>query len=241
MARPRILITRAEDVLGERWEDYADRVREAGGEPVAADLAAFDRVESLGDFAGLLITAGVDIDPSRYGQQRSERVGEVNPERDAFEEALFAEATGRSVPVLGICRGVQVINVARGGGLLQHLEQREPHRARRGPDGSSIESGWHEVLIEPGTLLEHVTGEESVDVNSRHHQAILPETLAPGLVASARSADGVVEAVEDPSHPWLLGVQWHPERLEMVENAAVRSASVRIFRAFVAACSGAGR
>src|SRR5690606_1298129 len=116
--RPHILVTRAEDVAGERWDDYADRIREAGGEPVPADLAGFRGIEGLGDFDGLLITAGVDVDPARYGQERSERVREVDPERDAFEEALLAEVRRRSVPVLGICRGAQLINVAYGGSLV---------------------------------------------------------------------------------------------------------------------------
>ncbi|MQA01010.1 MAG: gamma-glutamyl-gamma-aminobutyrate hydrolase family protein [Dehalococcoidia bacterium] len=236
---PRILITRAEDVTGERWDDYADCVGRAGGDPAAVDLAGFAGVEGLPAFGGLLITAGVDVDPARYGEERSERVAEVDPARDAFEEALLSEATRRGLPVFAICRGVQLLNTARGGSLLQHLEEREPHRARRGEDGVTIESGCHEVSVAPGSLLERIAGARLLRVNSRHHQAVLPSGVAPGLRAVASAPDGVVEALEalDLAHPWLLGVQWHPERVEMTGDPELAAGSTRLFEAFVAACS----
>jgi putative glutamine amidotransferase len=227
--RPRILISRAEDVTDERWADYGDRVTAAGGEPIAGDLDDWTPGADTPQFDGLILTGGVDIDPARYGEAPSERLGTVNAERDAFEAALLEEALARDVPVLGICRGHQLFNVVHGGSLLQHIEEREPHRARRGEDGS-IASGWHEVTLRPGTILAGVLGGEPLRVNSRHHQAVTPERLAPGLNVAATTEDGVVEALEDPSKRWAVSVQWHPERAEMGE------APRALFEAFVAAC-----
>jgi putative glutamine amidotransferase len=239
--RPRVLVSRAEEVTGERWDDYADCLRRAGADPIAADLTSFDGIAGLPPFDGLLVTAGVDVDPARYGETRSDRVREVNPARDDFELMLFAEATRRNVPVLAICRGAQLLNVARGGSLVQHLEQREPHRARLGADGVSIDSGWHDVRVKPATLLARVTGGGTMSVNSRHHQAVTAERLAPGFVASAVAPDGVVEAFEDPAYPWMLGVQWHPERPELTANPAHAPVSMLLFEAFVSACRDSAR
>lgn len=235
----RIVVSRAEAVAGERWEDYADCVAHAGGAPVAVTLEGSRAGEPLPAYAGLLLTAGVDVDPERYGATRSPRVREVSPERDRFEEALFRDALHRNVPVLAICRGHQLLNTLYGGSLLQHLEQREPHRARRGSDGESIDSGWHPVRIVPGTLLHGVVGSETLRVNSRHHQAVLHTHVPDGLVVSATAPDGVVEGLEDPAHPWVLGVQWHPEMPEMTGDPELAPACARLFAAFVAACAGA--
>lgn len=234
--RPRILISRAEEVIGEHWDDYASCIERAGGAPEPADLEADGGVEGFGSFDGLVITAGVDLDPARFGEPRSERVREVNGERDAFEEALIAAATAADLPILAICRGHQVLNVARGGKLLQHLEEREPHRARWGPDGETIASGWHDVEVAPGSLLHSITSATTIHVNSRHHQAVTTSTLAPGLVGSGTAAPEVVEALEDPALTWALGIQWHPERPEMWEEASMQNSSTAIFEAFVAAC-----
>ena len=239
-ARPRILITRAEAITGERWDDYAACIERAGGDPIPIDVLAGVEISALPPHDGLVLTAGVDIDPARYGEPRSERVVEVNAARDAAEEALIRHARTSGLPLLAICRGHQLLNIALGGGLLQHIEERDPHRARRGADGS-IESGWHEVQVRVGTLLARVTGADSLRVNSRHHQAVTAAHLAPGLVASAWTADGVIEAVEDPTQRWVIGVQWHPERPEMAEAAEHRAASLALFAAFVAACSEPAR
>ncbi len=227
---PRILITSAEDVTGERWADYADRIRAAGGEPVEAALAAWDPAAPATAYGGLLLTGGVDIDPAVYGEPRSERVTEVNRARDDFELALLRDALERDLPVLAICRGHQLLNVARGGTLLQHIEERDPHRSRRGPDGT-IESGWHEVVITPGTLLATNLPGTSVRANSRHHQAVTADRLAPGLQVAATTPDGIIEALVDPSQRWALSVQWHPERAEMGATC------VPLFEAFVRACA----
>lgn len=216
--KPRIAITRAEEVTGERWEDYADRIREAGGEPLAVDLAEWRADAAPPEFDALIVTGGVDIDPAKYGEARSERVVDTNAHRDDFELALLRDALDRDVPVLGVCRGHQLFNVAHGGSLLQHLEEREPHRSRRAADGVGIDSGWHDVQVAPGTRLAEVVGGTAVHVNSRHHQAVTSDRVAPGLEVAATAPDGVVEALEDPSKRWAVSVQWHPERTEVAER-----------------------
>jgi putative glutamine amidotransferase len=233
--RPQILITRAEEVLGESWDDYALCVELAGGQASPADLAS--GVEAYRDFDGLIVTAGVDIDPQVYEQEPGEYIRETNPARDAFETALLAEAQRRDVPIFAICRGHQVLNTSRGGSLLQHLDEREPHRARRGEDGQSIASGSHEIEVVPGSLLHSIVGADTIRANSRHHQAVLTSTVAPGLRATGTAAQDVVEALEDPELSWCLSVQWHPERPEMTDEPSMRNASVALFEAFVAACA----
>lgn len=229
--RPRILISRAEDVTGERWSDYADRVAAAGGEPVEAGLEDWQAGQSAPVADGLILTGGIDVDPAVYGAERSERVSEVSRVRDDFELVLLRAALERDIPVLGVCRGHQLLNVAYGGGLLQHIEEREPHRSRRGADGV-IESGWHDVALRPGTRLAAILGEDPIRANSRHHQAVTGERVAPGLEVAGTTADGIVEALEDPAKRWVVSVQWHPERKEMGD------ASAPLFEAFVRACRG---
>lgn len=230
---PRVLITRAEDVSGERWDDYADRVRAAGGEPIAIDLADWERGArpAPGEYDALIVTGGVDVDPERYGEPRDSHVTETNPARDAFESDLLRAAIERDIPVLAICRGHQLLNVLYGGSLLQHLAEREPHRSRRGPDGATIASGWHDVMVIPGSPLAAALGSPRVRTNSRHHQAVTPERLAPGLQAVGVVADGespVIEAMTDPARRWVYGVQWHPERPEQPDGD-------RLFEALIAA------
>ena len=215
--------------MGERWHDYADRITETGAEAVAYDQAEWERDGTLPAYDGLLVTAGVDVDPTRYGEEQSEYVREVAPDRDDFETALLNDAFERDMPVLAICRGHQLFNVVAGGSLLQHIHEREPHRARRG-EGDAIDSGWHEVTVEPGSLLASVFGERTLRVNSRHHQAVTTDRVAEGLSVVATTEDGVVEALERPDRRWAVSVQWHPERDEIVDDQ--RS----LFDAFVAAC-----
>lgn len=229
--RPRILVTRAGPVPFERWEDYGERVAEAGGDPVAATLDSWTPDDDAAQYDGLLLTSGVDVDPGRYNEARSDRVTDVDRRRDEFELTLLGEALSRGAPVLAICRGHQLLNVAYGGSLLQHIEQRDPHRARRGDDGETVISGWHEVTVAPGSLLAGATGAEMLRVNSRHHQAVTPERVAPGLSMAAFAGDGIVEALEAPARGWVLSVQWHPEMAE------AGPAGLALFAAFVAACT----
>ena len=227
MAGPRVLISRAEEIPGERWDDYVDRVVAAGGIPVPSTLEAWRQGERPG-FDAVILTGGVDVDPARYGEASSRHVTETNPARDTFEAALIDAALSRDLPLLAICRGHQLLNVVRGGSLLQHIEERDPHRARRGPDGT-IESGWHEVTLIPGTLLHDVLGVGSIHTNSRHHQAVTADRLSPEM-RPAGTVGNVVEAAVVPGRRWAVSVQWHPERPEMQPEGQ------RLFDALVRAC-----
>ncbi len=152
----------------------------------------------------LLLPGGVDVAPERYGEARSPQLGEVNMERDAFEYRILAEAVRLRKPVLGICRGVQVLNVFLGGSLYQDLPSEYPDTTVAHMGAS------HVISIEHGSRLYRILGKERAEVNSFHHQAV--RRLAPGLRVSARSPDGSVEAVECDSLP-IVGVQFHPELL----------------------------
>jgi len=147
------------------------------------------------------------------------------PGRDAFELTLLRAALEQDLPVLAICRGVQLLNVCLGGSLLQHID----HPGHVVDEGNA--SSWHEVSVVPATRLYDVLGTERAMVNSRHHQAVTPDRLAPGLSVTAMSDDGLVEGVEGVSQRWLVGVQWHPERLDD-EAPKFISDSIRLFHAF---------
>ena len=173
---------------------------------------------------GLLLTGGVDVDPSLYGERPHAKLGRVERARDDLELALTREAAARGVPILGLCRGVQVLGVAFGGKVYQDLpsDLGTSAHAAEGDAGAR-----HRVRLAAGSRLREIIGQDEVEVNSFHHQAI--SVVASGLRAVAWAEDGVIEAVEGESGGFLLGVQWHPER--MTESEPAR----RLFAAFVAA------
>jgi putative glutamine amidotransferase len=224
---PRVGVTRWEDVPGETIERYWQRLREAGLDPI--DLNAPDATPDR--LAGLVLTGGVDIDPARYGAERHERVRRIDTARDEFELRLLQQALAADLPVLAICRGHQLLNVALGGALLQHIESGE-HVADYKTEGFPSRS--HEVTLVSSGRLAGVYGAPRMTVNSRHHQAVTTESLAPGLHAVAVTNDRLVEAVESERHAWVVGVQWHPER-EEPQIPGFLEASRRLFAAFAAA------
>lgn len=176
---------------------YADHIGEVGGLavylPSRADAdVVIDRVD------GLVLTGGTDVDPARYGAATCATTPPLEPERDAFELALLEAALERDLPVLAICRGLQLVNVSRGGTLHAHLADHHPA------------SGRHDVLVEPGSVLHGLYG-PTTRANSLHHQGV--DRLGTDLVVTARATDGVVEGIELPGAT-LVGVQWHPEQLD---------------------------
>lgn len=164
---------------------------------------------------GLVLTGGDDVDPARYRAPRHPNLGRTDAERDAVELALFAGATERRLPVLAICRGIQLVNVALGGTLYQDLPSERPSDINHADERTR-----HGLSAEAGSLAHRAVGALTASVNTRHHQAI--RDLAPGLRPTAWATDGVIEAVEWATGPggWMLAVQWHPE--EEIETALFR-------------------
>jgi putative glutamine amidotransferase len=161
---------------------------------------------SLDNIAGLLLAGGTDVNPELYGQEKAPETQDPDTERDAREQRLIVEALENDLPVLAICRGLQMLNVALGGTLIQHLPNAVDHMRR--PDNASERA--HDVELVPEALLHGVLGGDTFPVNSRHHQAIA--AVAPALrLAAVAPGDGVIEAVEMPGTRFVFGVQWHPE------------------------------
>jgi len=211
VSRPRIGIPVDLDEGAGRHEigrGYADAVLQAGGLPILLPPAPEAARDYLAACDGLLVAGGAfDIAPERYGEtRRAARLGPTRPARTDFEWAMAEAALGAGVPVLGVCGGMQLLNVVRGGTLHQHLpdDLGADHEQAAPKDVPS-----HLVEIEPGTLLARLVGEEPLPVNSTHHQAV--SRPGAGVRVSARAPDGVVEALEVPGLPFALGVQWHPE------------------------------
>lgn len=190
--------------------DYVRAVERAGGVPVVlAPTRAEDAPALVTRLDALLLSGGSDIDPLHYGAPRHARLGLVQPERDAFELALVHAALEHDLALLAICRGHQVLNVARGGTLIQDIPSEVLNGANHDPATERWEHA-HEVSIQQGSRLHALLGRERVSVNSFHHQAVARP--GAGLVVSAvASDDQVIEALEDPARRFVLGVQWHPE------------------------------
>jgi putative glutamine amidotransferase len=216
--------------------EYIDALRRAGLRP--AILSAPDpgsAREILEPFDALVLIGGGDVDPARYGAARHPAVYGVDPDRDDLELALAREAVDAGLPLLAICRGLQVLNVALGGTLHQHLADLlgMGQHGRANTDGTPV---VHDVTVAPASRLAEIAGEAGVFTRctSVHHQAV--DRVGQGLVVTARSADGVIEAIESPpGQGWVLAVQWHPER-----TAAVDSQQQALFDA-LAAVLPAGR
>ena len=197
---------------------YADAVAEAGGEPVLLPTGAVS-TEAVRRLDGLVLAGGADVDPARYGHPAGPHTTVLRPERDAAELAVLQAALSRDLPLLAICRGMQLLNVELGGDLLQHLPD-VPGAGIHNP-GAGLFAG-RQVRTAPGTQLDRLLG-PSAAVDCHHHQAL--DRIAPGLTPSAWAEDGLVEAVEAAGRRFCLGVQWHPEA----------GADRRLFEALVSA------
>jgi putative glutamine amidotransferase len=210
---------------------YTQAVQEAGGIAVVLPAHGYtdDTAALLDRMDGLLFSGGPDLDPALYGQARHPELGpDVDIVSDRYELALLAGAAERDLPVLGICRGMQALNVARGGTLHQHLPELTDLEHVQRHDAFAPA---HTVSVTPGSLLHGLTGTRELSANSFHHQAV--DRIGAGLEVAARAPDGTVEALCDPSRRFLLGVQWHAELLTH------RPAHAALLSALVAAARGA--
>ena len=244
MDRPRIVVTLADpasasdrSVAELKNRRYLEALERAGATPLPLDERASpaDRAGAFAAMDGLLLSGGADVDPARYGELPAGARG-AEPARDALEDEAFHAAFDAGVPVLGVCRGLQAINVFAGGSLIQHLDG---HESVAYP---SPEVTRHRLDLTKGSRLASILGEASdVEVNSYHHQAITADRLAPGLriaaVAEHAGTSELVEGVEstDPDR-WLVGIQCHPERTESSPPVFER-----LWASFVAACSDRAR
>jgi putative glutamine amidotransferase len=212
-------------------EPYLTSVLAAGGLPVVllpvttpeAIAATLDAVD------GLVFTGGMDVDPRHYGEPVLNDTVKPEPDRDAFELPLLRAALARDLPLLAICRGCQVLNVAAGGSLWQDLPAQRPGRVAH-RQAAARDAVTHAVHVAAGSLLADVVGATTLETNTFHHQAA--HAVPRGLVASAFATDGTIEGLESPDHRFVLGVQWHPEHL-----AATRPEHARLFQALVVAAA----
>lgn len=235
-ARIGITLSEAEAVDQVRWPlksgfDYLKRqyfqaVLNAGGVPVLLPNVEHEgAAESLIDVIdGLLITGGADIHPGYFGQKPHKKLSRTTAARDKFELQAISLALKKEIPILGVCRGLQVLNVSFGGTLYQDLSC-IPRRILRHTDPGQTGKVFHKVEVSRGSKLHRITGRSSIEVNSSHHQAI--DVPGEGLRATAFSTDGVIEGIEHADFDFVIGVQWHPESIYR------RTHSKRLFRVFV--------
>jgi putative glutamine amidotransferase len=215
--RPIVGITSyAEEARWGVWElpaaliplSYVRAVENAGGRPLLVPPSAEGVEETIDVLDGLILSGGADLDPESYGAETHPETNGTRPERDSAELALLEGALARDLPVLAVCRGSQVLNIALGGDLVQHLPEVVGHEGHKHTPGVFAD---HDVDVLPGTKLHEVIGEHA-PVKSHHHQGY--GRLGDGLREAARADDGTVEAIEDPARRFALGVLWHPEEGE---------------------------
>jgi len=230
MSKP--LIGIASDVTtstpGERgrafvYTTYVEAIRRAGAVPVLIPPQPENASSIVDDLDGLVLAGGEDCDPSVYGEAPHPTTETMDPRRQSNDLTLARVARERGIPTLGICLGVQVMNVAAGGTLIQDIDSAMKTEIEHVSEPS--DRARHDVLIEQGTRLAQILGDRELNVNSSHHQAI--RDLGDGLRVTAHAPDGIIEGLEDPQHPFYVGVQWHPE-----DMPGERSAEV-LFGAFV--------
>ncbi len=236
MSRPRIGVAgvtreRNGQLIAGVSVSYLRAVLAAGGLPVliTPDFSPAEALELFGECDALLLTGGEDVDPVRYGAAPHPALGTTDPRRDNNELALIADAQARDLPVLGICRGIQIGNVAFGGTLIQDLPSQRPGCIDHDPP-TPRDRAAHGITITEGSRLHTIYGTNAIEANSFHHQAA--DTPGKGLVVTALAPDGVIEGLEtaDPKD-WVVLVQWHPEELAMHPDAA----DLKLFAALVQA------
>lgn len=212
--------------------DNIEAIKVAGGIPLVLpymmEETAISQYITLID--GLYLGGGNDIDPSYFGEAPHPKLGEVNPIRDAFEWYILKKALAKDKPILGVCKGSQMINIVLGGDLYQDLESQVGHELIQHQQHSPVGHPSHNIDVVEGTKLYKIINKSTIKVNSRHHQAI--RNPGKDIIVSSRSNDGVIESIESTTHEFVLGVQWHPENL----LAEGDSSSQQILQSFIHTC-----
>lgn len=210
-------------------QDYVNAIVKAGGIPIVLPVVEEEDciAQQVQLIDGLLLSGGYDVSPLFYGEEPKRGLESIRPERDAYEIRLLQIARELNKPILGICRGIQVLNVAFGGNLYQDLSLEVPSSIQHSQKGSPDQAS-HSVKLSSGTKIKEIMEEEFILTNSFHHQAV--KDLAPGFIANAYSKDGLIEGIESIDDSFILGVQWHPE-LMFVKSPKM----LKLFQAFVEA------
>ena len=226
---PIIGITFSSNIVSGTSKNYIRAIEEFGG--TVRKLYPGVPDSKFADIDGLLLTGGRDIDPIHYGEEQHETT-DIDFDRDALELPLCKRAMEEDLPIFGICRGIQIMNVAIGSSLYQDIPSQFTvpltHKIIENTDDS-----WHDIKIQPNSLLNEITSETTAEVNSRHHQSL--KVIGAGFTVTAQSKDGIIEAIEDESKQFVLGVQYHPERMFRTEES--REHRRKLFEAFIEAAS----
>jgi putative glutamine amidotransferase len=220
-----------------KTHDYEESLRRAGGETTVLDYRTHPVADVVRQFDGVLLAGGADVLPSMYGEAAHPAFSAAEPGRDEYEIELVRRALEADLPLFAICRGIQVLNVALGGTLVQDIPTEVPNALPHVVREPRVAIA-HDVWVTSGSLLERlmrerIEGGDELHVNSRHHQAV--KQLGSGLVVAGTAPDGVIEAVEDPGRRFCLGVQWHPENFYRTGEFSP------LFEGFVAAAGGERR
>ncbi len=226
-------------------ENYVYAIEKHGGrvkELFIRDNRAAEKI--VADLDGLLLPGGGDIDPRRYNESRYHvkgisKIKGVSRSRDTSELQLCLKALEVDIPVFGICRGIQILNVATGGSLYQDIHT-QLNNCLLHKDEQSKYDAWHNIKIQPGSLLNQFTDDSFTEVNSAHHQAV--KTIGEGLIVTAQSEDGIIEAIEYPAKPFVIAVQYHPERMgnkytSPYPNGGFLKHAIKLFEAFINAAT----
>lgn len=206
-------------------------ITQFGGVPIVLPNLVGDGIEEIaGAIDGLLLTGGGDIDPTLFGEEPLPGLGNIVPERDQFELALIQKMLELNKPILGICRGAQIMSIAMGGDMYQDIYSQKDAPLLQHDQQAPNWHGSHFVQVTEGSLLRKIVGVDKIKVNSYHHQAL--RNMPEGFIVSGVASDGVIESFESTNHAFVMGVQWHPESLIAKGDAS----SFAIFEAFINAC-----
>jgi putative glutamine amidotransferase len=232
--KPRIGITC--NVANKNSDFYAklhyrniDVISKAGGLPIILPSTGEECEEYLAILDGIYFSGGIDINPMFFGEDPICGVESTNIERDRFEIELYKKAVRIDLPMLGVCRGMQVINIAAGGTIYQDLSAQLPNSICHNQDGSPLSDYFHKILIEENSKLYNIHKNKEIYTNTFHHQAV--KDVAPGFKITAKTKDGVIEAIESINNRYILAVQWHPEHMYYAHDE-----HFEIFKSFINEC-----